>query len=337
MLIRVITAIVLFMVLAKANLWADTKTHLVLAVGYRTFLLAAPFFMYFGIANGMRSSLLIGALALGFSLYSFNYIAMGLFALSMAVSGYISKYVNSNTSRGAADNKVSLNVGSLIAGGLVALSADKSLLLSGSIVLLLYGFYLAMKIPWNKILESEKATENLEIKTKVQMVPLVGWILIGVATGIKLTGIFSILPQYLIHKTGSLPSWYGSMIILNSVGVIFFQHKILNYLGKSKKNMTFVFSISAMALLAMPAVMHVEQIGMAVIWLLLLTLGECALSRYDKLAKDYGYLFYKEIMVGVGSFITVYLSRDYSAHIYLSGFVGIISIAVGATFVRIIK
>ena len=48
MWIRALTATVLFVILAKANVWANTQNHLVLAVGYRAFLLAAPLFVYFG-------------------------------------------------------------------------------------------------------------------------------------------------------------------------------------------------------------------------------------------------------------------------------------------------
>lgn len=340
MLIRVLTAMILFLILAQANVWADTRTHLILAVGYRAFLLAAPLFLYLGLSNGMRLALALGAVSMIFSLYSFNSTAMVFFAISMAVSGYICKYVNSNSSQGAADNKVALNIGSLLSGFLVMLIVSKDFLIALSAFALVVTLYLSFKIDWTKVASEDhpfiNESDNFPAKKSgIQFIPLLGWSFVGIATGIKLTGVFTILPQYLIHQLGALPTWFGSLIMVNSLGVIFLQHFVLRFLDKTKKDLTLILACSAMLLLAAPALLHVEHFWSSIVWISLLTLGECALSRYDRVAKEAGYLFPKEVMVGVGSFLTVILSRDFPNAVHLSGVIGTGCLLVGFALTRV--
>ena len=325
-ILRILLAMVLFLMMAQSNLWADTEAHLVLAVGYRAFLLATPFFVHFGYSRGMSASLLLGIVALGLAYFSFNAWALGLFALSMAVSGYICKFSNSQTTKGAADNKVALNIGSLAAGFLILMTQQKDILIGLSIVALLAALFFSTRIKWD--LKKEMQSPPIA-KKKINFLHLAGWSLIGVATGIKLTGVFTILPQYLIHKMGILPNWFGTMLIINSLGVIFVQHRVLNYMGRSKRNLTLWLSTSAMILLAIPAFFHVEKEMGAILWIGLLTLGECALSHYDTVAKNQGYLFPKELMVGVGSFLTVYLGREFPEWSALSGSLGTVCLLIG--------
>ncbi len=325
-ILRVLMALVLFLIMAQSNVWADTQSHLVLAVGYRALLVLTPFFVHFGYSKGMSISLLLGVLALGLAYFSFNTWALGIFALSMAVSGYICKFSNSQTIKGAADNKVALNIGSLAAGVLILWTQQKDILIGLSILALLVAYFFSTRIDWDVKKEIQLPTL---CRQKINLFRLAGWSLIGIATGIKLTGVFTILPQYLIHKTGTLPNWFGAMLIINSLGVIFVQHQVLNYLGRSKKNLTLLLSTSAMILLAIPSLFNVENQMGAILWIALLTLGECALSHYDTVAKNQGYLFPKELMVGVGSFLTVYLGREFPEVSGLSGGLGAACLLIG--------
>src|SRR4051812_465185 len=126
MWIRILSATVLFLILTQVNVWADTTSHLVLAVGYRAFLLAAPLFIYFGLSIGMRSALALALIGTLGSIVSVNSMTMGILAIGMAVSGYLTKFISSQTSRGAADNKVSLNIGSLVSGVLLLTVSSKT-------------------------------------------------------------------------------------------------------------------------------------------------------------------------------------------------------------------
>ncbi len=328
-LVRCFTATVLFLILAKANVWSDTQTHLTLAVGYRALLLAAPAFMLFGMSLGIIASLGLGVLALIAMFFSMNPVTVGLFALSMAVSGFICKTVNSQTMQGTADNKVSLNVGSLFSGLLLMLVSSQSILLGVCLVLAVISLVLALKINWNREYSFEIKKSAHTQKSSRSIGAVVGWCLVGVATGIKLTGVFTILPQYLLQNTKSLPFWYGALISVNSLGVIFFQHRILNYLNKKGFRWIFNAAISSLILLSLPAVFRVQYLPSALVWIFLLTVGECAFSAFDKLANDKGYLFPKEVMVGAGSFLTVFLSRELGEYVFLSGALGLFCLILG--------
>lgn len=330
MIIRSLTAMVLFLILAQANVWVGEQAHMVLAVGYRAFLIAAPLFMALGLNRGMNYSLAIGLFALVFSFFNMNVGTMFFFALGMAVTGYIAKYVSAHSSDGAADNKVALNIGSLLSGALLMFVTDQNHLLILSVVAMVACTYLSFKIDWAQISEKDVQDSGGSVETKKKdFIPFVGWSLIGVATGIKLTGIFTILPQYLLYHMHHLPSWYGSLIIINSLGVVFVQHRILKFLDRKSDRVTHLFALSAFFILALPSLMQTEFIFNGIIWVTLLTLGECALSRYDKSSKRDGYLFPKELFVGVGSLITVTLSRNYPFAIHWSGVIGALSLIVG--------
>lgn len=332
MVVRTLTAAVLFLMLAQVNVWVNTQTHLVLAVGYRAFLIGAPLFVFLGLSGGMRTAVALTLVSTVASMFFLNSATVGVFALGMAVSGYLAKSVAAHTSQGAADNKVSLNIGSLMSGLMLITMSDRTLILGVSAVLLAVALFLSFRVDWNSV-ENEKAeTRALPLKKpEIRLLPLLGWLLIGIATGIKLTGIFAILPQYLIAKSGGLPKWFGMLVIFNSLLVIVAQHRVLAFLDRARtqSQATFLMSVSAMALLALPAVFKVELLTMSIAWIVLLTLGECALSRYDRVAKEAGYLFPKELMVGVGSFVTVALSRSLVDHIYLSGLVGAACLVAG--------
>lgn len=64
----------------------------------------------------------------------------------MAVSGYLAKYVAAHTSQGAADNKVSLNLGSLLSGLLLLCAFDQKVLLVILTLLLLASLILALRV-----------------------------------------------------------------------------------------------------------------------------------------------------------------------------------------------
>lgn len=332
--IRLLTAMVLFVFLSQVNVWADTQTHLVLAVGYRAFLLAAPLFLILGMKRGMRLALGLGVVAVIFSFVSFNSFALGLFALSMAVSGYLCKYLNSHTAKGAADNKVSLNIGAIGSGVLLMSLANQNGLLGICLAALFVSFALSFGRQWY---EMEDPAPKPSFMRKMNVLPSLGWGLVGIATGIKLTGVFAVLPQYLILEEGGLPRWFGAMIFLNSLAVIFFQHRIMSVLDRSAEKWTTILSASAMLLLMLPAVFKTEILYFAVAWIIFLSFGECALSRYDRLAVKAGYLFPKEVMVGVGSLITVALSRSLPGEIYWSGLVGFVCLLVGLGTLQIVS
>lgn len=167
------------------------------------------------------------------------------------------------------------------------------------------------------------------------------WLLIGIAVGIKLFGVFSVLPQYLIAQNGCLPTWYGLMILLNSAIVIFFQLPVIHWMDKfSENNNAFKIVIFVMILgmlvISYPSVFFTEHFFGAITWIFLLSIIECFASYLDLLGSKANLLLVKETAVGLGAGIDVLLSR--SSYSYLSsisiGLIGIATILIGAFLLK---
>ncbi|MEN9723666.1 MAG: hypothetical protein RJB38_1652 [Pseudomonadota bacterium] len=328
--IRVLTALVLFTFLAKANVWASTQAHMVLAVGYRALLVFAPLVLRLGFARALQGSLALSLVGAVLSVVSIHWSSMFFLATGMAISGYLAKWLSSQSDQGAADNKVSLNLGSLASGALLWSVQSRPLLMVLLVVALGASLFLSFRIP---IASAEPVStpqgQHDQGAESAHAITLLGWALVGIATGIKLTGIFTILPQYYLSKLEVLPNWFGALIMLNSLGVVFAQHRVMRWLAKRPERDTFLVSLSAMVLLALPGVLFVDIPAMAVLWVGLLTLGECALSRYDRLAQSTGSLWIKEFMVGAGSWLTVFLTRHHHHWISASGIAGSLALVAG--------
>jgi hypothetical protein len=143
----------------------------------------------------------------------------------------------------------------------------------------------------------------------------IAWVLVGIAVGIKLFGVFSVLPQYLIQNDGYLPEWYGAMILLNSAVVILCQLPIIHWVERFKENnnaskIVFCIMILGMLFISFPQFFQVQHIVNAVVWTVLLSVIECFASYLDVHASRARFLLIKETAVGLGAGLTVLLSRE---------------------------
>lgn len=118
--IRIITAVSLFAVLGKANVWLDTATNSILALGYRALLLLLPLTLLVLGRRSLSVTLLCAALGLVLLAVTSNQgmvmFAAALFAYGIAIAGYLIKSEAAQTKEGAAYNRVAMNMGSLLAG-----------------------------------------------------------------------------------------------------------------------------------------------------------------------------------------------------------------------------
>lgn len=118
--IRMITAVSLFAVLGKANVWLDTATNSILALGYRALLLLLPLTLLILGRRSLSVTLLCASLGLVLlaltSQQGMVMFAAGLFAYGIAIAGYLIKSEAAQTREGAAYNRVAMNMGSLVAG-----------------------------------------------------------------------------------------------------------------------------------------------------------------------------------------------------------------------------
>ncbi|KTC84770.1 hypothetical protein [Legionella drozanskii] len=338
--IRFVTATCLFALLGKANIWLSPLSNIILAIGYRFFLLLSPLFNQ--VSKNYTVSVCLMLSALGICLLcssNESILVLGaiLVGVGLSVSGYVIKAKASETPSGAAYNKIALNFGSLAAGLILLLTLNSKQIFFGVCVLILTltaiaAFILARKQPKKEIRVSLITPRVFSFRH------FIAWLLLGIAVGIKLFGVFSILPQYLIYKTGYLPSWYGMVVLLNSVTVIFFQLPIIHWVEKQNINnnsfkIVIFVMILGMCIISSPSFFYAEYLTGSICWILLLSFVECFASYLDLQGAKSQFLLVKETSVGLGAGLTVLLSRELSYPIGgicigLLGFI-VILIAVG--------
>src|SRR5690606_30199820 len=135
-----------------------------------------------------------------------------LFATGISVSGYMLKYYSAFTTKGAAGNKIALNIGSILSGAMVALAPDKTTSLSACIILMFISLGSFMKFFKRSRLDHFNTDKkHFDMKIFFTLRGL-AWAIIGFVIGVKLISIVSILPQFaMLENNGKLPEWFGLM------------------------------------------------------------------------------------------------------------------------------
>ena len=328
--IRVITAVTLFAVLGEANVWLDTTTNTVLALGYRFGLVLLP--MTLSLTGGRSLVTALAFMAAGAGLLSVSgevttsIAAACLFSYGAAVSGYLIKNVAAQTKRGSANNRVALNVGSLVAGLVIMLPFLTPAAFfwgAGALVALCMLIALPRKV--------DRSAIHVQIFQGQSASILVAWILVGTAMGMMLFGVFSVLPQTILKSGLALPGWYGSMIILNSAVVVLAQVpslKLIEKMGRYRMVTILIFVLMGFLLLAFPDLFYVHTLAGALVWVFLVSIAECAFGHIDYYSVKQKTMFVKEICIGLGAALTVLLMRAVPLP-YSSFLVG----AIGVSFI----
>jgi MFS family permease len=309
-LIRVIIVAGYFALLGKANLLLNPISNTLLAFGYRGFLVFSPLVSKLTKYHSIPVCLLLSSL--GIACYFFhNYYLMilgsFLVALGVSISNFFIKSETAHTSHGAALNKISANMGSFIAALILIYTFTYGKLfffieiMFFSLTALIAFSFSIKKIP------SLTFPEQYDFKRALR------WMFYGVATGIKLFAIFSIMPQYLIQYLGYLPHWYGLMIFVNSLSVVILQIVVIKFIQlfkpRNQLKVTVILMLIGMIIIATPEFFHLQLLYGALSWTFLLSIVECAASYLDIECTQTGYLLNKEITTGVGAGLTVVLSR----------------------------
>jgi len=306
--VRLLSAVALFALLGQANLWLDATSNILLATGYRLLLILTPLTLLLFGARALRVTLLCalaGLLLLALpAAHGVAAVAVLLFSYGIAVVGYIAKRDAAATPAGAANNKIMLNLGSLLAG-----------------LLLLYPhwqptfFYLALALLLLPCLPAVWHHRPLAEASPAPAAPRRGqlkWALAGLMAGIKLFAVFSILPQAILAHQATLPGWYGAMIILNSAVVTLLQRPIMALIqrcGRRALWAALALILAGLVVLALPGAFRVHTLPGALLWLGLLSLAECGLSYLDYCAAQEGALLVKELSVSAGAGFTVFAMR----------------------------
>lgn len=325
---RLVSALCLFWILAEANVWLDPVNNVILVLGYRLFILLTPlFFMFFRHKLTFIASLI---LELGIALWLLNFVFLGTvcFAVGISISGYMLKYYSVFSTKGAAGNKIALNLGSVLSGCMVSLSQNKTVTLIACFILMTISvmsfvkYYIRVNL--NEFPSNNRHFQFNTIFTAKGM----AWALIGFVIGVKLISIVSILPQFAINGNhGNLPSWYGLMLILNSILVVALQMPIMNWVSNFSKSAAIIPLMLGMIIVLFSNNFYLDFIYGAFIWTLSLSIIECCVSYLDKLSQDDDCLLIKESCVGLGSALTVFFVRFFSPQVG-SMYIGAISVGL---------
>lgn len=315
---RLTSSLALFVILAVANVWLSPTNNTVLVLGYRLFILLTPLlFMYFRHSLSYVAFILAEIGVIFWLIHAsflksdlINNLGTVLFAIGIAVSGYMLKYYSSFTTKGAASNKMAINLGSIMSGLIIVVTQNISYILCLSFIVLFISLIL-----FNRYYKREDivnfASHPHHFKLhNVMSLKGVAWALIGFVIGVKLISIVSVLPQVImLYNHGSLPYWYGYLLILNSILVVVLQMPVMRYVKHLSRITSVLPLLLGMLIIALSGWFHLYSWFGAFLWVLILTIVECSISYLDKMSQDDHCLLIKESFVGIGSAATVYAVR----------------------------
>lgn len=325
---RLVSALCLFWILAEANVWLDPVNNVLLVLGYRLFILFTPFlFLFF---KHKLTFIAMFILEVGIALWLLNFTLLGTicFAVGISISGYMLKYYSSFSTKGAAGNKIALNLGSILSGCMVVLSQNKTATLISCFLLIIVSCLSFARYFYRDNIVNFNSNKNHFRLNGIFSKRGIAWAIIGFVIGVKLISFVSILPQFaMLGNNGTLPYWFGFILVLNSLIVVTLQVPIMNLVCKLDKMRAIIPLFFGMAIILLSPVMNISSMTGAFIWTFALTLVECSISYLDKLSQDDDCLLIKEASVGIGSALTVYFVRFFPPETG-SIYIGSISIAL---------
>jgi hypothetical protein len=314
---RIMSACCFYLFLTKANTWLDKTDNMVMVFGYRSFILLAPLFLVICKRWMTFFAFFISSLGVIFWFYNQNLLGAILFSAGMAVGGYVLKYQASKSANGAANNRIAMNIGGMLSGVVIAIPANNSLFLwlgMGMLIITLISVFISQEKSNENNDSDEKLKQNFSF-SELKNLRGISWAIIGIVTVIKIVGLTSVLPQYLIHYYGFLPNWYGLAISLNCIAVIILQKPIMHFMQKFNLNQAISTLLLGMVLISFPGAFFCQTFTGAMLWVFVLTLFECAVSYIDIFSRNEGGLFIKEFFVGVGMAITIFVMRSLTPEI----------------------
>ncbi|WP_310622341.1 MFS transporter [Flexibacterium corallicola] len=311
-LIRIFTAVTLFATLGKANVWLDTASNTILALGYRIELVLLP--LTFALLGTRALIFSFAVMSGGVVLFALGdksmvtLLAALLFAYGAAISGFLLKNVAAQSKNGAAKNRMALNAGALMGGLCIMIPFLTPTLFFWCSALILGGcLFLALQCPLRLADVQMKMFRGLKLAT------LFAWVLMGTTMGMAIFGTFSVLPQTLLETTGTLPVWYGSMVILNSFIIVVAQMPVLKLIeltGRYRVLVMIGLIFMVFGLYILIDIIPIHSFFAAAIWTVLVSISKCTIPHLDYYSARQKALFVKEISVGLGAGLTVFIMRS---------------------------
>lgn len=299
----------------------------IFVAGYRSLLAFSPYIhKIFGRYDLLFSILLsISGIVICFGLHFYS-IGAVLIAMGLSVGGFILKAIAAETPALSGLNKVAITGGNIGAGAILFLT-NNYYTSSIAIVLILLISSCFFKMP-----ESRK--RNIITPFTVKMLlqnktsNLVWWFF-GIAIGIRVFGMYIIMPQYLVQNLGYIPQWYGLSLVLYGIMVILTQIPVI----REKIAFSLVTSMVALGgsciIMSLPNLFCVETFIGAMLWCFCLAIEELFAPFIDFYAARSNHLLIKEISIGMGG-VLCFLSTLTKVATETLGILSILCILAGA-------
>jgi hypothetical protein len=299
----------------------------VLVAGYRSLLAFSPYINAIFGKHDLLSSILLSIIGV-IAFFGLHFYVVGAFfiALGLSVGGFILKAIAAETPALSGLNKVAITSGNIGAGAILFM-VDNHYMSSIGIVLVLLASSCFLKMP--ELLE-RSSVKPLTIKSLIaNKTSNLVWLFFGIAIGIRVFGMYIIMPRYLIKTLGYLPNWYGLTLVLYGVVVILTQMPVI---GK-KVSFSLRASIIALgfscAIMSFPNLFFIETFVGALLWCFCLALEELFAPFIDFHAARTNHLLVKEMSIGIGGALCFLLSLTDVA-IECLGAISILCILLGS-------
>lgn len=322
--IRFLLATAFYMFITISNYYS-VIAGIIFVAGFRSFLIFSPLIHKVFEKKDLLISLIISAI--GVILYFSNFYIVGatLASLGLSVSGFIFKSIASETPSTSAMNKIAITSGN-IGAGLILYAIDNQKHLVFLIITIL------LIIPCFINIESlrKKRISNLIMGSINNKLANMIWILFGIAIGIRVFGMYIIMPNYLISNLGALPSWYGIILVSYGLLVILTQIPSLGNKYSISLNASIIALGVSCIIMGLPSLFTIETFIGALIWSTCLAIEEVFAPYIDFHAAKSNHLLIKEVSIGIGGGICFLFTKVFSKVEYLS-LISVILIICGYT------
>lgn len=303
----------------------------ILVAGYRSFLALSPYMNKYFKNNDLLFSIILSIVGLVFYLFIKQYVLGAiLIGLGLSVSGFILKSIAAETPSTSGINKIAITSGNIGAGAVLYLTENnntRALLIS--LIFLFISCFIKMKKANNR-----SPIKPLQVKALIEnKFSNLVWFFFGLAIGVRVFGMYIIMPAYLLRTLGAIPEWYGLTLVLYGIIVIFTQFPAIS------KKVSFSLTTSIIALgfscliMGLPNLFCIETCIGAMIWCFCLALEEIFAPYIDFHAAKTNHLLVKEISIGIGGAVCFLCSQTNNATELLS-ILSITFIIIGSMFYK---
>ncbi|MFN7709546.1 MAG: hypothetical protein ACK5O7_01085 [Holosporales bacterium] len=303
---RLLSGICLYILLGL-SIESSVLSNTILAMGYRSLLIFSPLFCALFRSHSLSISFLFVLIAVGFYFFKMEIIGSVLAALGLSIGGFLIKKVAAESASSAGLNKIALSLANIVAGLSLTITDNnysQGLLIAAAMMLISLVMIKAQKT---------EPVINESILPKGGLNSLwhqdLGWLLIGCSIGIRIFGLYAVLPWYLTHKLGDLPAWYGTLLMIYGALVILVQFPAVSKkMHVSLRTALFALGLSFIVI-AVPELFSVELFWGGVLWVSLLAAEEMFAPFIDFHASSSNKLLLKEFSISLGGGLCVLMMR----------------------------